>query len=189
MVYFLPLIYLIWNRVRGTTGKGGIIGGVLTAGILFFLTSNSIASILAGIFYIIGESWGWGKWLITVPHWGDSSWQKTFNETLLSRDDGKNNGIHFIADAVFPQEKKFASYAKFALILRGLWWWVPIFITLYAFSLTSIIGVLVGSLLVSIPFPFLYRFAYDKLDTDFWPWGEYLYGFFQGLALMIVLLV
>lgn len=186
LLFILPLVYAITNRVRGSLGFGGVVGGIVTGLVIAFFTQNYILAALTAGLYIAGESWGWGKWIISVPHWGDPNW--TPSQILLVRTDGKNNGIHWLANKLCSQTKNFSRYAQIALALRGLWWWAPIYIAIAAFGHATIIGTVVACLL-SLTFPLCYYITYNVDSVNFWGYGEILYGFIQGIALICVLFV
>lgn len=190
-----PFILALLNRYRGSGKKFSMpIVFAVIFGIIYLLTFNLYAAIGATIAYGIGESFGWGKWLITVPHWGDDSWQATFNKTLAARDDGQSIGIHQLANAVANQEKDFTKYSQIALVLRGFVWWAPFYAVLVFLAGVSVVPALGAVVMLSVGFPILYwlgtKFPVIRLPffegTDYWSNGEYFYGALQGIGLILV---
>lgn len=186
LLFILPLIYAVTNRVRGLFGFGGVIGGVVTGLVVAFFTQNYILAALTVGLYIAGESWGWGKWIISIPHWDDPNWVPS--QVLLDRTDGKNNGIDWLASKFCPQTKNYKRYSQIALALRGLLWLAPIYIAIAAFGHATIVGTIVACLL-SMTFPLWYYIMYRIDSVNYWGYGEVVYGFIQGIALICVLFV
>jgi len=191
------------NRVRGGKYRGPIriiIGLILGLYLYIFAPESSfIIKNFPGFFsilclsiplimYIIGESWGWGKWIGGII---DKGAHPDYNDP-----EGTENGIHWITEPIFPQEKNYYNYCLFALMLRGIWWWFPIFIPFVIFNAMegSIAGTSIILLGLTFPLSFVIaRIVYEKFKLkgggDFiWEIGEFIYGGFQGLFISTVLL-
>lgn len=179
----IPL-YAVFNRIRGTTGSGGVIGGVLTGIIVFIFTNNPIASGVVALLYFTGEMVGWGRWLKTVPHWGDRSYQETY---MANREKDRGKVIHAIADAIVKEETDFTAYAKIALFIRGVYWWAPISIAMVAFGISNPVLAAIAVLIAGLAFPFSYNLSYKLFKEKYWGYGERIYGAFHGIILILLL--
>jgi hypothetical protein len=146
--------------------------------------------ISVAIVYMLGESFGWGKWLQTIPFIMERRSQEDYNTSnVIRRDSGKDNGIHAIANAIFKEHKNYAGYAITALMIRALYWWVPFYLMLDVFIRTSELSSMLAILFLGITFPLSYMISYSISPKNYWARGEYIYGFCQGVALSFVLLI
>jgi len=199
LLFLYPIVNSIMNRwPRGTFSWGSWVTGAVLAVLIFLITSNLYAAGAFLVLYGLGESFGWGKWLATVPHWDNKTvTQEMYNSgelkasgiPLLERKDGKNNGIHFLANLISKETKDFRSYAWWALFFRGILWQAPIFI---AFAFLGVINPFIAAVaivIVAFAFPLSYAAAYKVFGGSYWPMGELLYGLIQGLVMAIALSV
>lgn len=146
--------------------------------------------ISVSVIYLIGESFGWGKWLQAIPMICRGATQEDYNvSNVARRDTGKENGIHAIANAIFKESKNYVGYTITALMIRALYWWVPFFLMLDVFIRTSEISTIIAIFFLSVTFPFCYMIAYKISKKHWWGRGEYIYGFCQGVALFFVLTI
>jgi hypothetical protein len=199
LIFIYPIINAILNRwPRGTFSWGPWAAGAVLASLIFLITSNPFAAGAFFVLYGVGESFGWGKWLATVPHWNNkaitqemynSGELKASNIPLLERKDGKNNGVHLLANLVSKEMEDFRSYAWWALFFRGILWQAPIFI---AFAFLGVINPFIVPFAIAIlafAFPLSYAATYKLFGGKYWTAGELLYGLIQGLVMAIALLV
>jgi len=149
--------------------------------------------VAAGAFfglYVAGESFGWGKWLATVPMWNDKAYTQDMymKSPHYARDDGKNNGVHLLANLLAKETKDFRSYAWYALMFRGLLWYAPIFTALAFIGVINWFALPLVAV-VAVMFPICYGLTYKLFGSKYWTMGELLYGFVQGVAMAIALAV
>ena len=188
----LPLLLGVLNRYpRGVLAWGPYPIGALLGVIVYLASSNLYASAATTVFYILGESFGWGKWLSVVPRWDDSYYtQKQYNESgLVERKDGKSNGVHWLASKVAKETEDFRKYSKAALAIRGFYWYAPIFAALAILGVTPIWLAIVLSVAVGLLMPVSYYLAYLVFGEGYWPGGEHIFGVVQGIALALALTV
>lgn len=181
-----PLIFSPLNRMRGggfgptakLAGKNAYIVAVLLSAWIFLCTFNWMAALAFLVAYILGESMGWGKWLGSL---GLKLSQAEYEaHPLGKREEGRKNGIHWLADEIAPEKKDYHRYARVALAIRGLYWGAPIVIALAATGAIHPISALIAAPLLAITFPLSYILAQEAFGEDYWPKGEFIYGFFQG---------
>jgi len=193
LLVLYPIINAILNRwPRGTYSWGPWVAAAVLSVMIFLVTSNYIA---AGVFfatYVAGESFGWGKWLATIPYWNDKSFTQEMYNTgevkasgipLLERDDGKNNGVHLLANLCAKETKNFRSYAWYALMFRGALWYTPILIGLAFTGAINPFIVPFALTIIAVLFPIIYGLTHRLFGNAYWKMGELMYGFVQGLVI------
>ena len=177
---------LILNRLRGTQGLWSKIIGLLLALIVQIAFNNPYVSVAVGLGYIIGESFGWGEWIGTLT--GDRNF-KQLNE------EGKNNGIQWLASKVIDPNQDWINYCRVALTIRGFYWWLPTLAPLY-FVGFSVELLTLMILALSIGFPiacelgyyFRDKIAIEKFGLSYiggWELQEGFYGLMQDLVLIV----
>ena len=180
----------ILNRLRGTEGLWSKIIGLLLALIVQIAFDNPYVSVAVGLGYIIGESFGWGEWIGTLT--GDRNF-KQLNE------EGKNNGIQWLASKVIDPSKDWINYCRVALGIRGFYWWLPTLAPLY-FVGVGIVPLVVAIVVLSIGFPIACEIGYrlkdkvsfEKYGLSFkggWELQEGAYGIIQDVVLIGLVIV
>lgn len=190
LVFGLPIVYWFVNRLRGGgyIKKGGnYIAAAATGLVVGGLTLNPVAGGAAAVAYFVGEMFSWGKWISAAPHFFDKSWQSTYNATLMSRNDGRDSGIHAIAKMLFDESKNFTSYCITALALRGVWWWAPVFVSMVFTANLSIPVAIVCTLAAGVTMPIAFYVAGKSSATNYWEYGEHICGAIHGAALALAL--
>ena len=188
----------ILNRLRGT----GIIftisplkvnGNILYAlylGVIIGYISQWYYGILTVGLYILGESYGWGKWIGYLTSEGAP---KNYND----KEGEQFPFIHFIAETFVEQYTNYTWYCRVALFFRGLFWWMPLYTLFYFIGLINITEMLSLSFLLGIAFPIsceigkVLNYTGNVWIVHYqkgWENQELVYGLFQGLALWYVLL-
>ena len=181
---------LIFNRLRGTQGLWSKIIGLLLALIVQIAFNNPYVALAVGLGYIIGESFGWGEWIGTLT--GDRNF-KQLNE------EGKNNGIQWLASKVIDPSKDWINYCRVALTIRGFYWWLPTLAPLY-FVGFSVELLTVMILALSIGFPvacelgyyFRDKVSFEKFGLSYsggWEIQEGVYGLMQDMVLLSLLIL
>ena len=180
---------LILNRLRGTQGLWSKIIGLLLALIVQIAFGNPYVSVAVGLGYIIGESFGWGEWVGTL----------SCNRTAVeNNEEGKNNGIQWLASKVVSPTKDWLNYCRVALTIRGFYWWLPTLAPLY-FVGFSVESLAIAIILLSVGFPLAcelgYRtskmFEFNKYGFSVvggWEHQEVWYGLMQDLIFGGILL-
>lgn len=193
-----PFLFSWLNKLRGDGDKVLKIQNftisntylcIFAVGLSMFLaTFNIFFAIGSMVLYGVGETFGWGKWIQSVQGWGNWT-QEQYNLTeIAKREEGRNNGIHMLANKIFAEDKDFMKYSIMALILRSALWWVPMFFLALILGVTSFIGFLMASVIVCLAFPIAFYAAFKiKGAEGYWELGEYIYGFGQGFALLALL--
>ena len=208
---FLMLLGSIINRLRGADYKIWIIKlshvAKLSFGLLFgyicFKISNNYWSFLSIILYPLGESFGWGKWIGTCidkksRYDEKEGYRKIFGIEI-------NDGIHLLANSIVKERDDFLLYSRIALMIRAVYWFLPLFILAAVLGCTSIIQFIIALLIISIAFPIsieIGRIEFDYIFIDepdvygnppswsdmIWRRAEVVKGAFQLLAVFILLM-
>lgn len=178
-------MFLILNRLRGTQGLWSKIIGLLLALATLIAFHNTYVALAVGLGYIIGESFGWGEWIGTLT--GDRNF-KQLNE------EGKNNGIQWLASKVIDPNKDWINYCRVALTIRGFYWWLPTLASLY-FVGFSVVSIAVAVAVLSIGFPIACEIGYRlngkikfhkfgiSIDGG-WEIQEAAYGLIQDIVIV-----
>ena len=183
-------MFIILNRLRGTQGLWSKIIGLLLALVVQIVFNNPYVSVAVGLGYIIGESFGWGEWVGTLT--GDRNF-KQLNE------EGKNNGIQWLASKVFNPETDWINYCRVALTVRGFYWWLPTLAPLYFVGLSWVV-IAVAVAVLSVGFPvacelgycFRDKIAIEKFGLSFvggWELQEGFYGLLQDIVFVILIII
>ncbi len=179
----------ILHRLRGTWSWMAKVVGVLLGLLFGLITDNPYLGLAVAIGYIAGESWGWGDWI---------------GGLIDGRDfigaEGRNNGIAWLAEKIvafnYPSQGRSLAdtvrrYNIAALIIRGVYWWVPTLGPL-AWALNPI-EVTVGIVFLSLFWPVSIwlaqetKFIIPGLVSDTWSRSEIIYGVAQDLVFTLLI--
>ena len=176
------------NRLRGTKGVLVAVPAVLVAAMAWtqgatlpFLSlpggTGAFALIVAA--FILGENWGWTRWI-----WGAKG---VYDKGL---DTGITNGSLWIT-RLFANEDNKPWFHQFGMFVRGLYWWVPVYASLWFTGVVQPVPAVVATVVTSLMFYVTYRLGFwisEKKDTQYLITSEYLYGavYFLILALAMV---
>jgi hypothetical protein len=219
VVAMIPLMSVL-NRLRGGDKKLGFIelddvatfaAGLVPCALLFFfspmftfeLSWKLLLCLIPLGGYIMGESWGWGKWIGGIIGQG--------KHTEYDKKQGDENGIHWITSQIVDQRDDYLKYCRIALGLRGIWWWLPVILPMFimgAFGgwFFGAIKLIIATILFGIGFPLsvdVARIAFLKIkdkdelgftdgvgDGNFvWEWAEWIYGGIHGLLLALLIIL
>lgn len=181
-------MFLILNRLRGTYSWFAKINGVVLGLLVYFFTKELDIAIACSFGYIIGESFGWGEW---VGNLCDEDKRK--NNITQLEGEGKNNGIQYIATRLVPNwSVAYLKYCRVALVLRGIYWWLPTLAPLYFVGFNPLV-ILVCVAVLSVGFPlacelgyyFSDKISFEKYGVSFrggWELQEGFYGILQDLV-------
>lgn len=184
---------------------GSHIYGLFIAIVLGVTFSNYLLGLLLFIAYIIGESKGWGEWV------GMLTRTEPYDDEVLAFCYKDNEGktfpfIHQITNSIIKEQvegslitrsNQYRKYATLALTLRGLYWWLPMYLVLYYYNITTLLETFTIPMLLGIAFPIACYLS--KLTTftkkigilsfsQGWENQEIIYGLFQGIALSYILI-
>jgi hypothetical protein len=159
----MGIIEALLNRLRGTgvikhfgtlnIGKmsvrvnlnGSILYGLYLAVLIGCVGASVWLGLAVLVAYLVGESKGWGEWV------GSLSRVEPWTEKHLAEDYADDEGkkfpfIHQIANSVCKEQiegsfekraKQYRKYATLALMLRGMYWWLPVYLVMAAFGVIS----------------------------------------------------
>lgn len=183
---------ILLNRWRGT----GIIFTsipLLTGTLIYSLYLNILVGYLSNYYYgflvailfLIGESFGWGKW---VGYLCQNNQPKNYYDL-----EGYNFPyIHYIANFFIKEKEDYLNYCRLALNIRGFIWWTPILILLGFIDLLSWYQVAINSIILAVGFPIgceLSKFWNFEYKSNFisivgnWEKQEIIYGFIQFICI------
>ena len=191
---------IILNRWRGTgdifhVSKFAITGAMIYALYMFILVSilsNPIYGFIATLLFLVGESLAFGKWV------GYLTYPENYNKEQFENNKAgsKFPFIHQTANYFINQSNPY-KYSILALSIRGLYWWLPLYLLFAYIRLINYFEAILIGFLLGIGFPiacilsrkFTFRFKYKYLVcTDNWHRQELIYGFFQMIALWYVII-
>lgn len=189
-------IKLVWNHIYALY-IGLVIG---------LLSMNIYAGLLALAVYIAGEAKGWGEWIGALTKY-DLVDEKWLEEQYQDNEGKKFPYIHYVADFFQPERIPFANtdvnikqyfrYAALALVLRGIYWWLPVYMVMAYFGVISYAEALTIGISLGLSFPIacklgkIWNFNKKIGIVSFskgWENQEIVYGLFQGLAICYVIL-
>lgn len=190
------MLEMIFNRWRGTgiifwKINGNVIYAIYWFLLVSFLSEWYFGLVFAGL-YLLGESYSWGKWVsyVCFPEKHEKEYD---NKT------GRNfPWIHFIANFFINQESDYLNYCRLALCIRGLFWFLPMLVFLYAIDLIVLWQLIFGVVILSLGFPVaadLSRFYNPNIDYKYfvcknnWETQECIYGVFQFIGVTLMLFI
>lgn len=187
-------MFTVLNRLRGTYGWMSKINGLLLGILVYLCTSDILVSTLTAASYIIGESFGWGKWI-----GGIINDVKVGTEEMTKDEEGRHNGIHWLATRLFPEiGDTYQEYCILALTIRGFYWFFLVLLPLTLFGYIDPVFLFTGALILGIGFPlsvYLGNYTEDKFSIEYgyfsvkgsWEHAEVWYGLTQDLIILYIL--
>ena len=183
MILALVPLFAVVNRVRGSFGAGGVVGGAVLGGVVLALSLNPVLAGVCALLYVAGESVGWGRWIKLIGRSHDGVSQ--FDYMDHHREPNRGKFIHKLANKIVKESKDYVSYAWMALWIRAAMWFPPIFLALAVAGVVDpIIAVLCSAFAVAM-FPVSYSVGRQISKTGWWGRGEIIYGACQGVALAL----
>lgn len=194
----------VFNREIRINFNGNHLYGLYLAIVVGILTMNALAGVAVLVAYLIGESFGWGEWVGSLTR--HEPWDEQMLQHNYKDDEGKTFPfIYYISnffikekiDGTFEEQcKQYRRHATLALILRGMYWWLPVYLVLAAFGVINFTEAFAIASLLGIAFPIAcglgrritftktYDLKFIKLSfSQGWENQEVVYGAFQGIAL------
>ena len=149
----------ILNRWRGTGDifnvyKFRVTGTMIYAlyiGLLFGLLTTWYIGLLSLWLFLLGESFGWGKWV------GALCYPETKTDLQKEYEDKEGYNfpfIHYIANFIVNEKKYFFKYCNLALFIRGMIWGLFLYLALVLFDYISYLEYIIVSIIYGIGFPF-----------------------------------
>ena len=183
---------------------GNHLYGLWIALVLGIATMNAWLGISIFVAYLIGEAKGWGEWVGSLTR--HEPWDEQMLQGNYKDDEGKtfpfiyqitNFFIKEKIDGTFEEQcKQYRKHATLALILRGMYWWLPVYLVLVAFGVINFTEAFAITTLLGIAFPIAaeigrhwkftrtYDLKFIKLSfSQGWENQEVVYGLLQGIAL------
>ena len=188
---------------------GNHLYGLWIALVLGLATMNAWLGLAVFIAYLVGESKGWGEWVGSLTR--VEPWDKALIELVYRDDEGKTFPfIYQIAnflikeriDGTFEEQcKQYRKHATLALMLRGFYWWLPVYLVLAAFGVIGLGVAVICAVGLGIAFPLaaaigreieferIYNLKFIKLSfSPGWENQEIVYGAIQGVVLWYIIL-
>ncbi|MGL5751096.1 MAG: hypothetical protein ACRCXT_11250 [Paraclostridium sp.] len=188
------------NRWRGTgaifsISIFNITGTMIYAFYMFVLVSilsNPIYGFISALLFLGGESLSFGKWV------GYLTYPENYNKEQFEANKKGSNFpfIHQTANYFINQSNPF-KYSVLALSIRGLYWWMPLYLLFTYIGLINYYEAIIIGILLGIGFPiacilsrkFSFRFKYKYLVcTDNWHRQELIYGFIHFVCNIYIIL-
>ena len=191
---------ILLNRWRGT-GKifsisiFNITGTMIYALYMFVLVSilsNPIYGFIATLLFLVGESLAFGKWV------GYLTYPENYNKEQFEANKKGSNFpfIHQTANYFINQSNPL-KYSVLALSIRGLYWWMPLYLLFAYIGLINYFEAVFIGIFLGICFPmacilsrkFSFRFKYKYLEcTNNWHRQELIYGFVHFICNAYIIL-
>ena len=173
-------MFAILNRLRGQYSYFAKVNALVVALLIFAFLGNFYLAIICGLGYLAGEAKGWGVWVGALITHSDF------------KNERENRLIERVAAMLFEPKTHWLAYCRLCLFLRGLIWWLPVFVPLV------FIGVYIAPLLavaLAVGFPLAcelgyrtrFKFNLKKLEiSTAWARQELFYGAMQDAAFLIL---
>ena len=148
------MIEAVLNRWRGTgdifsISKVRITGTMIYALYMFVvvtLLSTWYYGLVAAVLFLAGESYAWGTWVSYLCY--QDNHEKEYDSKV-----GRGFPyIHYVANAIVPQEKDYKRYCQIALTLRGVYWWLPVYLVLAFAGVISYGSAIIAGVLLGVGF-------------------------------------
>jgi hypothetical protein len=144
---------ILLNRWRGTgiifTSIPLLTGTLIYSlylGLLIGFLSTYYYGILISILFILGECFGWGKWVGALT---SKDYVKAYDDL-----EGYNFPyIHYLANFFIKEKEDYLNYCRLALSIRGFVWWTPILILFGCIDLINWYQVIINSIILPLAFP------------------------------------
>ena len=171
-------MFAILNRLRGQYSYFAKVNALVVALLVFAFLGNFYLAVICGLGYLAGEAKGWGVWVgALVTHGGFTGEHEV-------------KFIERIAAKLFEPK----THWRLCLFLRGLLWWLPVFVPL---AFAGIYGAPLLAVLLAAGFPlacelgyrtkFIFTFKKFEVNTA-WARQELFYGAMQDAAFLVLFL-
>ena len=199
----------VFNKEIKINFNGNHMYGLYLALMTGLVTMSAWIGLAVLVAYLVGEAKGWGEWVGSLTR--HEPWDKEMIDWCYKDDEGK--GFPFIynianffikeqTEGTFEEQcKQYRKHATLALILRGMYWWLPVYLIMAAFGVISWYVAVIAGVGLGLVFPIaaelgrrwkferVYDLKFIKLSfSQGWENQEIIYGIFQGIVLWYVLL-
>ena len=190
----------VLNRLRGA-GDVLRVGNFRVTGIMLYafylmvvvtMLSEWYYGLAFVVLFIAGESYAWGKWIGYLVDYEDEHSPEYDSKV------GKSFPyIHYVANYIVNERVDYKMYCQVALAIRGLFWWLPLYLLFASIGFISYIEAILLGVVVGVGFPVA---AYVGRNWDYnkkigvlefkrgWENQEVVYGAMQGIVLWYVVL-
>lgn len=175
-------MFWILNRLRGQYSYFAKLNALVVALLIFAFLGNFCLAIICGLGYFLGEAKGWGVWVGALTSHGADKGER------------ESRSIEWLAGRFIPRAHWLA-YCRLCLFLRGLLWWLPVFVPLV---FAGIYGAPFLAVVLAAGFPLACELGYRTKWTlkfrafeasDAWGRQEVFYGAMQDLAFIAIYLI
>lgn len=176
-------MFWILNRLRGRYAYFAKINALVVALLIFAFFHNFCLALSCGLGYLAGESKGWGVWVgALVTHGSYTSEHEVKFIERGARKIVKDPREHWVA------------YCRVCLFLRGLIWWLPVFVPLL---FADVYTAPLLAVALAVGFPLACELGYRTKWTvkfrnfeacDAWARQELLYGAMQDIVFLVLFL-
>ena len=173
-------MFWILNRLRGQYAYFAKVNALVVALLIFAFLGNFYLAIICGLGYLLGEAKGWGVWVGALITHSDF------------KDERENRFIERIAARFFEPKTHWLAYCRLCLAIRGLIWWLPVFVPLL---FVGVYGAPLLAVALAVGFPLAcelgyrtkFSFAFKKFEVKTaWARQELFYGAMQDAAFLIL---
>lgn len=186
---------------------GNHLYGLWIALVLGVATMNAWLGLAVLAAYLVGEAKGWGEWVGSLTR--HEPWDEQMLQHCYKDNEGKTFPFIYYISNFFIKEKidgtfkeqceQYRKHATLALMLRGMYWWLPVYLVLAVFGVIGWDIAVMAGIGLGIAFPIAaeigrritftktYDLKFIKLSfSQGWENQEIIYGLFQGIALWYV---
>lgn len=172
-------MFWVLNRLRGQYSYFAKINALIVALLIFAFYHNFYIAIICGLGYLLGEAKGWGVWIgALISHGADKG-------------ESESRGIEALAGRFIPRARWLA-YCRLCLAIRGLIWWLPVFVPLVfaGVYIAPLLAVLLAAgfpLACELGYRTKFSFAFKSFEVKTaWARQELFYGAMQDIAFLIL---
>ena len=173
-------MFAILNRLRGQYAHFAKVNALVVALLIFAFLGNFYLAIICGLGYLLGEAKGWGVWVGALVTHSDF------------KDERENRLIERVAARLFEPKTHWLAHCRLCLFLRGLLWWLPVFVPLL---FVGVYGAPFLAVALAAGFPLAcelgyrtnFKFRLKELEIESaWARQELFYGAMQDAAFLIL---
>ena len=173
-------MFWILNRLRGQYSYFAKLNALVVALLVFAFLGNFYLAIICGLGYLLGEAKGWGVWVGALVTHG--SYTSEHEVKFIER----------IAAKLFDPRAHWLAYCRLCLAIRGLIWWLLVFVPLL---FAGVYTAPLFAVALAVGFPLACELGYRTKWTikfrafeasDAWGRQEVFYGAMQDLAFIIL---
>lgn len=175
------VVFAACNRLRGSVNYLVWVPSAVLGTLVWWASRDWIAAGLAAGAFVAGESFGWTKWINAIP--GHLT-QAAYNKKWLADKTGYE-GPAYVAGWLADEATDYKRYVMVGMIVRGVYWWAPVFAVLWWFELVPWLVAVVAVVALSVAFPLAYKVGYriDVGDFGYLQKAEIVYGAVYGAVL------